>query len=134
MEMNEATARLVMDLDGFLKHFPVKIQDVGPGHCDLSIELVDIVMRPGGIMNGGAIMSLCDLAGGISAMSLQDVRNAFTVDLNTQFIEMINNGPVKFHGEVIRAGKSTAFIDIDVRDSMGKLCSRSTGIWKIIRE
>lgn len=134
MEMNEATARLVMDLDGFLKHFPVRIDAVGVGHCDLTIDLVDIVMRPGGIMNGGAIMALCDLAGGISAMSLDKVRNAFTMDLNTQFMEMINNGPVKFHGEVIREGKSSAFVDIEVKDSKGKLCSRSTGIWRIIRE
>ena len=48
----------LLKMDGFLKNFTIEVKEASNGRFVIEMPLEEKVMRIGGIMNGGAIMSL----------------------------------------------------------------------------
>ncbi len=119
----------IFKMDGFLKDISKSICDVHEGYIEIEVPIRDNVMRVGGIMNGGAIMSISDAIGGLSMMTYGDVINQVTVNLNTDFIKPVKNGPARFICKVERKGKTLGYSKIEVFDSNMDLCAVSIGVY-----
>ncbi|MHB8360276.1 MAG: PaaI family thioesterase [Thermoplasmataceae archaeon] len=131
---NEEFFQKILQLDGFLAHLDLSLKNAENGKAVIQVEFNDKIMRPGGIMHGGAISSLFDLCGGIAIFTSADIINSVTIELNIVFMRQVNNGPVEIRGNIERIGRRTAFASMELYDGKGELCSRGSGIWSIFRE
>jgi len=134
MKIDRITLDSVISMDGFLKGFNIKVKSVEEGKLELLVELTPDVMRVGDIMNGGAVMAICDAAGGLVMFSSKGVINEVTINMSTNFLRPIRKGPVLFRSVASKIGKNIGFSNVDVMDGDGIICAQATGSWNLYRE
>lgn len=85
--------------------------------------------NPIGSIHGGVISTLLDTVMGCALHSKLPQGVAYTtLELKINFIKAvtIKSGKMKAEGRLIHAGKSTAFIEADLKDEEGKLYAHGT--------
>ena len=123
----------LLKMDGFLKNFTIEVREASNGRFVIEMPLEEKVMRIGGIMNGGAIMALCDLVGGLSILTKDDVINQVTINIDVNFLRPIAKGPVKAVGESVRIGKTIGYSEMVIYDGNGEECAKGSGNWFLFR-
>ena len=123
----------LMKQDPFLKSFQLRVIKAEKGEMVLECDLHDHLKRLGNIMNGGAIMSLIDAAGGLCLLTSEEVQNQVTSSLTINFLRPVSKGPVRASGRVVKGGKNLGYTEIEVTDGDGKSCARAIGTWFLFR-
>jgi uncharacterized protein (TIGR00369 family) len=82
----------------------------------------------GGMMHGGALMSLADAAGGLCAfLNLPETaRGTATIESKTNFFAPVRDGWVHAITRPLHTGKRTIVVDTELYDDAGKLVARVT--------
>jgi len=82
----------------------------------------------GGMMHGGALMSLADAAGGLCAfLNLPETARATaTIESKTNFFAQLAAGHVHGVSRVLHKGRRTIVVDTELRDDDDKLLARVT--------
>jgi uncharacterized protein (TIGR00369 family) len=82
----------------------------------------------GGMMHGGALMSLADAAGGLCAfLNLPETARATaTIESKTNFFAPVREGWVHAVTRPLHTGKRTIVVDTELYDDAGKLVARVT--------
>jgi uncharacterized protein (TIGR00369 family) len=82
----------------------------------------------GGMLHGGALMSLADSAGGFLAfLNLPgDAKGTATIESKTNFLGPIREGYVNAVTRPLHVGKRTIVVDTELYDDDGKLVARVT--------
>jgi len=87
----------------------------------------------GGLLHGGAIMSLADSAGGLLAfLNLPDGAGTATISSATQFIRGLREGRATATARVLHRGRTTVVVETDVRDDDDRLLARVTQTQAVI--
>jgi uncharacterized protein (TIGR00369 family) len=82
------------------------------GRSNLIVHVSDEMMNPAGYMHGGIMYALCDVAAYSALLSVVDEsETGVTHQINVQVMRPVSLGAeLRFEGNVIRRGKSLAFI------------------------
>jgi uncharacterized protein (TIGR00369 family) len=82
----------------------------------------------GGMLHGGALMSLADSAGGLLAfLNLPaDSGGTATIESKTNFFAPLAAGHVHGVSRALHKGRRTIVVDTELRDDAGKLLARVT--------
>ena len=82
----------------------------------------------GGMLHGGALMSLADSAGGFLAfLNLPaDAKGTATIESKTNFFAAVRSGHVHAVARPLHTGKRTIVVDTELYDDGGKLVARVT--------
>src|SRR5262249_60491716 len=82
----------------------------------------------GGMLHGGALMSLADSAGGFLAfLNLPaDAKGTATIESKTNFLGPIRGGYVNAVSRALHKGKRTIVVDTELFDDDGRLVARVT--------
>ncbi len=82
----------------------------------------------GGMLHGGALMSLADSAGGFLAfLNLpEDAKGTATIESKTNFLGPIRGGYVNAVSRALHKGRRTIVVDTELYDDDGKLVARVT--------
>jgi uncharacterized protein (TIGR00369 family) len=106
------------------------IEDLGlvDGVSRLRIDIGPHHMNNIGIVHGGVICTLLDVAMG-SAARVKAGAPVMTVDMHVIFLAAVR-GVVTAEGRVIRAGRSILFAEAEARSESGETVARSTGVFK----
>ncbi len=120
-------------LDPVFNYLGAEIVDIKEGEAVLSFPYKKELLRRGGILNGGIIMTAMDFTGGLAALTVNDGNDQVTQELKINFLEPMQKGPFKVIGKVIRKGKHTIVVEIDLYDAEGKLGAKAIGTWFILR-
>jgi uncharacterized protein (TIGR00369 family) len=118
------------------EYFAPWVQDLGlkveqhePGRVTLRLPQSERLSRVGGMLCGQAMMSAADTAMVLALISqFGEFRPCTTVQLNTSFLKPLSNQDALVEARVLRAGKSLAFGEIDIRgaDDGKSACRAST--------
>ncbi|HLI45941.1 MAG TPA: PaaI family thioesterase [Geobacterales bacterium] len=119
--------------DPVFSYLGAKIVKITKGEVQLEIPFKKELLRRGGFLNGGMIMTAIDFAGGFAALTVNDGDEQVTQELKVNFLEPMFKGPFKVIGKVIRKGKHTIVVEIDFIDSEGKIGAKALGTWFILR-
>jgi len=86
------------------------------------------VCTSGGIMHGGAIMTLSDTAGALLAFLNLPPGSAgtTTTDSQTRFLGAVRAGHAEAVSRVLHRGRTLIAVDTEVRDSGGRLVARTS--------
>ena len=90
--------------------------------------------RVGGMLCGQAMMAAADTAMVLALINqFGQFRPCTTVQMNTSFLKPLSNQDALIQARVLRAGKSLAFGDIDIRGATdGKSASRATATYALL--
>ncbi|HEY3686965.1 MAG TPA: PaaI family thioesterase [Streptosporangiaceae bacterium] len=81
----------------------------------------------GGVLHGGALMSLADGLGGICAhLNLPAGAATSTIESKTNFFRAVRGGEAHAVTRPLHAGRTTIVVQTDVRDDDGRLVAQTT--------
>ena len=87
----------------------------------------------GGVLNGGALMSLADNAGGMCAfLNLPAGAGTATISSSTNFLRGIREGYVTATCRPLRVGRTVIVVETELRDDDGRLVAHTTQAQAVI--
>jgi uncharacterized protein (TIGR00369 family) len=95
------------------------MEDVEVDGADLAVVLAvsPRLSNSRGSLQGGLIATLIDVVAGRLAMQGADEgHSSATNDMNIHFLAPITQGPARAEGKVLRRGRRTVVVHVDVRD------------------
>ena len=94
----------------------------------------DPLLRVGGMMCGQAMMAAADTAMVLALIRhFGEFRPCTTVQMNTSFLKPLSGQDARIEARVLRAGKSLAFGEIDIRGATdGKSVCRATTTYALL--
>jgi uncharacterized protein (TIGR00369 family) len=102
------------------------------GHSRLLLDSRGDLENSDGDVHGGVIASLLDAAMGVAARSaLKPGEGATTVSLTVNYVAP-GQGTLTARGRVVRAGRTLASVEADVKDAAGAIVAHAVGTMRII--
>ncbi len=97
------------------------------GTATFALDAREDLTRMGGIMHGGAIVSLLDTAAAFAVHTLLEPGSqTVTVDLTVHFLRPVSAGRIESRARVLRAGRRILVINAEVTDPTGVLIATAT--------
>ena len=112
----------------------LQVEEVSSGSVTLRLPQSDQLSRVGGMLCGQAMMAAADTAMVLALIQhLGEFRPCTTVQLNSSFLKPLSNQDALIQARVLRAGKSLAFGEIDLRGALdGKSVCRATTTYALL--
>ena len=110
------------------------VQEAGDDGVVLRLPVTEQLARVGGMLCGQAMMAAADTAMVLALMQqFGEFRPCTTVQLNTSFLKPLSGQDALVHARVLRAGKSLAFGEIDIRGAQdGKSACRASTTYALL--
>jgi uncharacterized protein (TIGR00369 family) len=97
------------------------------GSATFALEVREELTRMGGILHGGAVVSLMDTAAAFAVHTLLEPDGrTVTVDLTVHFLRPATSGRVEAHAKVLRRGRRVIILGVEAQDADGTLIATST--------
>ena len=118
-----ATARASMPLADTLG---LEIVAAAPDEVRARLPFQDRLCTAGGILHGGALMSLADAAGAYCAfLNLPEGSSGTaTIESKTNFFRAVRDGHVDATSRPLHRGRTTIVVETDLHDAAGKHVAR----------
>ena len=93
---------------------------------DATLEWAPGLCTAGGVLHGGVVMSLADVAGGVCAfLNLPAGATTVTIESKTNFLGVIRKGTATARSRPLHVGKTTIVLETDVFDAEGRRVART---------
>jgi uncharacterized protein (TIGR00369 family) len=97
------------------------------GAAVVALDVREDLMRMGGILHGGVIVSLLDTAAAFAVHTmLEPGGQTVTVDLTVHFLRPVSEGRVEARARVLREGRRVVIISVEAFDPTGVLIATTT--------
>ncbi len=116
----------------FFHHLGLEVIRFEEGDVLLKLEMKEELLNTNGTMHGGVYASLLDFVQSMHLRSVTKTR-CVTTSLNVLYAAPVMSGTVYAEAEIISKGYKTAFVEAVLKDETGKLVSKGTGTFKLIR-
>lgn len=108
------------------------VEEANDGSVTVAIDVREDHLRAGGIVHGGVMMTMLDVAMAASVgRTLKEGESTVSVNINTDFLRPAARGRLLAKGRLERRGATMAFPVGELRDGEGNLVARATGVWAI---
>lgn len=110
-----------------------RVEEIGlvEGRTRLRMEVGPEHMNNFGVVHGGAICTLLDIAMGTAGRNHAG-GPVMTLDMQVSFLSP-GRGVLFGEGRVLRGGRSVIFSEAEVRDEAGELVAKSSGVFKPLK-
>src|SRR5262245_37964544 len=87
----------------------------------------------GGVMHGGALMTLADAVGAVCAfLNLPEGAQTSTIESKSNFFRAVRDGHVEATATPLHVGRSTIVVQTDIRDADGRRVALTTQTQAVI--
>ena len=126
--MDEELTRLARTSMPFTAEFGLEMEAASPDEVRARVAWEERLCTAGGILHGGALMSLADAAGAYCAfLNLPEgSTGTATIESKTNFFRPVSSGHVEAVSRVLHKGRTTIVVETDLRDADGKHVARVT--------
>lgn len=101
----------------FYVHMGLKVTGLGRGWATFEMEVGERFWNVGGVVHGGAIMSIADAAAGVSVATLLDIdERPVTIEGKLNFCSPVTEGVLEARGEVVKKGRLIATCEVEVTE------------------
>lgn len=116
-ETYKAIVRDRVENSPFYLHMGLRVTGLGRGWATFEMVVGKRFWNVGGVVHGGALMSIADAAAGVSVATLIDRdERPVTIEGKLNFCSPVTEGLVKARGEVVKKGKLIAVCDVEVTE------------------
>jgi uncharacterized protein (TIGR00369 family) len=136
-DRNSALARLREEMEGppFHQFLRPEAIDADPANGTVTIRLSfrhELARAKGdNSLHGGVVASLIDLAGH-AAVAVRIGRTAPTIDLRIDYIRPAQGDALVAYAKLLKAGRTVARVDIDVRDTLDRTVALGRGTFSTV--
>lgn len=111
-----------------LRYIGLRVTVAEPDLAVVEIELRPDLRNRAGILQGGLIATLIDVAAGVVAARAADAETVVTADMTIHYLAPARVGPIRATGRVLRAGRTQVVTEVRVTDvgNDDRLCSHGT--------
>ncbi|HVD27847.1 MAG TPA: PaaI family thioesterase [Mycobacteriales bacterium] len=119
----------------FSDELGIRLVAAEPAAVRLELDWQARLCTAGGVLHGGALMSLADTAGAVSAvLNLPDgATGTTTVDSTTNLLAAVREGTVSALATPLHAGRTLIVVETELRDRRGKLVAKTTQTQAVLR-
>jgi len=97
------------------------------GAATFALEVREELTRMGGILHGGAVVSLLDTAAAFAVHTVIDAdARTVTVDLTVHFRRPTSQGRIEATARVRRRGRRVCILSVEARDEAAEIVATST--------
>lgn len=97
------------------------------GAATFSLNVREELTRMGGILHGGAVVSLLDTAAAFAVHTVIDAdARTVTVDLTVHFLRPASEGRIEATARVLRRGRRVCILSVEARDAKAEIVATST--------
>jgi uncharacterized protein (TIGR00369 family) len=101
----------------FYVHMGLRVTGLGRGWATFEMEVGERFWNVGGVVHGGAIMSIADAAAGASAATLLNIdERAVTIEGKLNFCSPVADGVLEARGKVVKKGRLMITCEVDVTE------------------
>jgi uncharacterized protein (TIGR00369 family) len=116
MEMSTLQSALAEYFAPWVQQLGLHVENFDAGSVTLRLPQSEALSRVGGMLCGQAMMAAADTAMVLALIShFGSFRPCTTVQMNTSFLKPLSNQDALVQARVLRAGKTLAFGEIDLR-------------------
>ena len=108
---------------GYTRYSGIELTAFGKGFAEGKMVITEHHQNPGGAVHGGAIFCLGDVIGGIAFRGMGGPPVTLSSNI-TYFRPMLDDQVIYARAEVIKFGKTTAFIEISILNEEKTECAR----------
>ena len=133
MSYIEEIERRGRDANPFFRLMGIDIGDYGNGRAELYMTVRPDMHNGVGWLQGGLYTALCDEAMALALFTVLDKEAAIaTISQCTSFMQGVRNGRINAAGEVVKRGKSVAFMRGRVSSEAGESLAECTASFAIL--
>lgn len=102
----------------FYRLMGLELTGLGCGWATFLMPVDESFWNVGGVVHGGAIMSIADAAAGVALATLldKDRERPVTIEGKLNFCAPVREGVLSARGEVVQRGNRVAVCDVEVRE------------------
>lgn len=127
MKATRAALQKLLDKSRFVRHYGFRVAKIGRDSCMLELPHRPLLERPGGIINGPALMAAADCAMWMAIKAKLGVEyDALTSELNTAFLAPAKGGHVYCTARILRLGRRRIYGTAQCHAKDGNLFSHHT--------
>ncbi|MEU7577050.1 PaaI family thioesterase [Streptomyces sp. NPDC041068] len=126
LPQNERHAQLLARVP-FAAHLGIAFVETGTARVEGALEWSPELCTAGGVLHGGALMSLADTVGAVCAfLNLPPGAATSTVESKTNFFRAVRSGTVRAVARPLHVGRSFVVVQTDVYDDEGRPAGQTT--------
>ena len=116
----------------FAADLGISLEEASPDRVVAGLPWAPRLCTAGGILHGGALMTLADSAGALVAfLGLPDGATTATITSTTQMFRSVMSGPVRAIALPLHRGRSTVTVQTSIYGPDGTLVAQTTQIQAI---
>jgi uncharacterized protein (TIGR00369 family) len=117
----------LLDRSRFVRGYGFRVVSVSAKASTIELPFRRALERPGGIVNGPALMAAADCAMWVAIKAVIGMdRDALTSELNTAFLAPAVNEPVRCTARILKLGKRSIYGVAECHSRAGKLFTHHT--------
>ena len=122
MKATKAGLQRVLDKSKFVRQYGFRVVRVNGEFCTLELPHKPLLERPGGIVNGPALMAAADCAMWMAIKARLGMEyDALTSELNTAFLAPAKGEHVYCTARILKLGRRRIYGTAECHDRRGKL-------------
>ncbi|MDN0198461.1 PaaI family thioesterase [Streptomyces sp. S.PNR 29] len=111
----------------FAGELGISLQEAGAARVEATLPWAAGLCTLGGVLHGGALMTLADTAGAVCAfLNLPPGASTSTVESKTNFFRAVRSGVVRAEARPVHVGRSFVAVRTDLYDEDGGLVGQTT--------
>jgi len=111
----------------------IRLESAGADETVAVLPWSDAHTTAGGLLHGGALMTLADTAGAVCAfLGLPAGARTATTQSGTHLLRAVAGGEVRATSRPVHAGRTQIVVQTDVTDDRGRLVARTTQTQAVI--
>ncbi len=127
MKVTKLELQKLLDRSRFIRHYGFRIVSSKAGECTLELPHRPRLERPGGIINGPALMAAADCAMWVAIKARIGLdQDALTSELNTAFLSAAKGEHVYCTARIVKFGRRSIYGTAECHSKSGQLYSHHT--------
>ena len=127
MKATKAQLQKLLNSSKFIRHYGFRVVRSNEESCVIELPHKPLLERPGGIVNGPALMAAADCAMWLAIKTRIGVeKDALTSELNTAFLAPAKGGHVYCTAKILKFGKRRIYGTAECHAKDGRLFSHHT--------
>ena len=127
MKATKAQLQKLLDASRFIRHYGFRVVRASTEACTIELPHKPLLERPGGIINGPALMAAADCAMWLAIKARIGVeKDALTSELNTAFLSPAKDGHVYCTARILKFGRRSIYGTAECHSKAGQIYSHHT--------
>jgi len=117
----------LLDRSRFIRHYGFRVVSATPEACTIELPHKPLLERPGGIINGPALMAAADCAMWLAIKFRIGIdKDALTSELNTAFLNAAKGAHVYCTARILKFGRRSIYGTAECHSKDGQIYSHHT--------